>query len=570
MEKWTIKNIKAPVEELSRRLNINPIIAKLLFNRNVKSLKQAIDFLYPNLDNLNDPFKILDMKKAVNIISEAILHNEHIAIFGDYDVDGVISTYILYCAISKLGGNVSYIIPHRVYDGYGINTNMVQKAFNNGVQLIITCDNGIAAFEAIKYAKELGIKVIITDHHEIPLSDEKEEILPDAMAILNPKRCDDEYPFKKLCGAGVVLKLIEALFIHFNKTGWRKYIEFAAIATVCDVVDLEGENRIIVCHGLKMLNNTNNLGLRALIKEAGLFGKTINANHLGYIIGPCINASGRLEKADHSLKLLLAQNDGEASEFAELLCDLNGERQRITSDGIDIAVNMMNYYDKRFKIIVLNINEIHQSVAGIVAGRIKDRYHLPCIILTKVSEGLKGSGRSIEAYNMFEELSKVKHLMNKFGGHALAAGLTIDEDKLDEFIKTLNDKCTLTDDDVAPIISIDAKLSFNELTFGLYDDIKMLEPYGTGNHRPVFAERGVSICKIELLGKNKNVIKLVLKSNGIIYDGLMYHQDIEKFDQFKKKSSIGSKIDIVFTLDVNQFLDKKNLQLIISSYRPSY
>lgn len=565
MEKWMIKNIKAPIEEMSKKLNINPIIAKLLINRNVKSLKEAMDFLYPNLKNLNDPFKLCDMKKAVDIIFESISHNEHIRILGDYDVDGVVSTYILYSTILELGGNASYAIPHRIEDGYGINTNMVQRAFDDGVNLIITCDNGIAASEAISFAKKLGMKVVITDHHEVPLSEEKEEILPDALAIVNPKRCDDEYPFEDLCGAGVALKLIEALFIHFNRKGWEKYIEFAAIATVCDVVDLEDENRIIVYHGLKMLSNTSNMGMKALIKEVGLSDKAINTYHLGFIIGPSINASGRLERADHSLKLLLAEDEKEAEELAGLLCELNTERQKITNDGIDLAIEIMNNYDKRFKIIVLNINEIHESVAGIVAGRIKERYHLPCIILTKVQDGLKGSGRSIEGYNMFDELSKVKNLMNKFGGHAMAAGLSLDADKLDEFVETLNDKCTLTDEDVAPIISIDARLPFNEINFDLYENIKMLEPYGKSNPRPIFAEKNVFISKVQLLGKNKNVIKMVLKSNNLIYDGIMYHQDAEKFNELSKLS----KIDIVFTLDLNQFLGKSKLQLIINSYRPS-
>ncbi len=570
MEKWMVKNIKAPIYEMSKELNINPIITRLLINRNVKSIKEAKDFLHPNLKNLGDPFKILDMKKAISIISEAISNNELIGIFGDYDADGVVSTYMLYSSFFELGGNVTYAIPHRVEDGYGINKNMVLKAYKEGIKLIVTCDNGISAFEAIEYAKEIGMKVIVTDHHEITLSSENKEILPNADAILNPKRSGDNYTFKKLCGAGVALKLVEGLFAHFNKKNWGKYIEFAAIATVCDVVDLQDENRIIVYHGLKMLNNTTNLGMKALIKEVGLSDKNINAYHLGFIIGPSINASGRLEKADYSLKLFLSQNENEAFELAEYLHRLNIERQKITSAGIDIAIEMMKNYDKNLKVIVLNINEVHESIAGIVAGRIKEKYYLPCIILTKVQDGLKGSGRSIEEYNMFDELSKVKYLMNKFGGHAMAAGLSIDEDKLAEFIEVLNNNCTLKDDDIIPTISIDTKLSFNDISFELYENIKMLEPYGKSNPKPLFAEKCVSISKIELIGKNKNVIKMLLKFNNIMYDSLIYDQNIlDKFNELSNVFSLGKKIDIVFTIDINEYMGKKKLQLIINSYRPS-
>ncbi len=569
MEKWMIKNIKAPIEEMSRKLNISPIIAKLLINRNIKSLKEARDFLYPKIENMHHPFKMKDMKKAVDIISYAILNKEKIAVFGDYDSDGVVSTYILCSCILEMGGDVDYRIPHRVEDGYGINKNMVQRAFDNGINLIITCDNGIAAFEAVSFANELGIKVIITDHHDVPYSDEK-EILPPALAILNPKRSDDEYPFKKLCGAGVALKLVEALYMHYGKKGWEKYIEFVSIATVCDVVDLEDENRIIVYHGLKMLNNTKNLGLKALIKESGLLNRAINTYHLGFIIGPSINASGRLESADYSLKLFFSKDESEAFKFAEFLHDLNTKRQKITNDGIDIAVSMMEDYDRNFKIIVLNINEVHESVAGIVAGRIKEKYYLPCIILTKVQDGLKGSGRSIDGYHMFDELLKVKDLIDKFGGHAMAAGLSLKESNLERFVNALNENCTLNEDDINPIVSIDAKLPFDRIDINLYDNIKMLEPHGKGNAKPIFAEKGVSILRIQNLGKNKNVTKMMVESNNIIFDALVFDQTLEgKFDELSNIFALNKRIDIVFTLDLNEYMGRNKLQLIINSYRVS-
>lgn len=588
MEKWMMKNIKADFNGFASALNISPILGKLLINRDIYNLKDAEKFLNPSLEALNSPLDLKDMDKAINLVMEHIDENKKILIVGDYDVDGVISTYILFSGLSDFGANVDYHIPDRINEGYGINESIIRKAKEMKVDLIITCDNGIAALDQIKLAKELGLKVIVTDHHDISFveneSGHRDYVLPLADAVVNPKRSDCDYSFKKLCGAGIAFKLIQALYIKRGKEEKEafKYLEFAAIATVCDVVDLVDENRIIVKNGLAMINNTKNIGLKALIEEVGLREKEIGAYHLGFIIGPSINATGRLESAIIALKLLLAKEEQSARELAERLHNLNIERQNITSEGLEKAIDIIESSSLiRDNVLVVYIPEVHESVAGIIAGRIREKYNLPSIVLTKAQEGVKGSGRSIEGYNMFEELLKCKHLLAKFGGHPMAAGLSLEEDNINKLREELNKNCTLTEEDIMPEVNIDMQMNFKDITLDLAEEIAYLEPYGKANSKPNFAEKSISVQRATVLGKNRNVLKLKLysrKSNKFVE--AIYFGDIEKFNDLiveKYGSDILERVyngdnnsvllDLVFNIGINEYMGNRSIQLIVTNYR---
>lgn len=588
MEKWMMKNIKADFNGFASALSISPILGKLLINRDIYNLKDAEKFLNPSLEALNSPLDLKDMDKAIDLIKEHIDENKKILIVGDYDVDGVISTYILFSGLNDFGANVDYHIPDRINEGYGINESIIRKAKEMKVDLIITCDNGIAALEQIKLAKELDLKVIVTDHHDISFveneSGHRDYVLPLADAVVNPKRSDCDYSFKKLCGAGIAFKLIQALYIKRGKDEEEafKYLEFAAIATVCDVVDLVDENRIIVKNGLSMINNTKNIGLKALIQEVGLEEKEIGAYHLGFIIGPSINATGRLESAIIALKLLLAKEEQSARELAERLHNLNIERQNITSEGLEKAIDIIESSSLiRDNVLVVYIPEVHESVAGIIAGRIREKYNLPSIVLTKAQEGVKGSGRSIEGYNMFEELLKCKHLLAKFGGHPMAAGLSLEEYNINSLREELNRNCTLTEEDIMPEVNIDMQMNFKDITLELAEEIAYLEPYGKANSKPNFAEKSISVHRATVLGKNRNVLKLKLysrKSNKFME--AIYFGDIEKFNDLiveKYGSDILERVyngdnnpvllDLVFNIGINEYMGNRSIQLIVTNYR---
>lgn len=587
MEKWMVRNVKFNTAKLAEDLGVSEVVAKLLVNRDIYKLDTAKEFLDSSIDNLYNGLDMLGMSGAVELMKNSINNNEKILIVGDYDVDGVISTYVLYTAISKCGGNVSFHIPDRIKEGYGINESIIRKASDDNVDIIITCDNGIAAIEQVKLAKELGLKVIITDHHDVPFIEENEErkyVVPDADFVINPKQENCNYKFDKICGAGVAYKFIECLYEEFNINKEELYdlLQYVAIATVCDVVDLTSENRIIVKEGLKRINNTSNIGLRALFKETGLEEKIITVYTLGFVIGPSINASGRLEQAEWALKMLLSDNEIEAKELAEKLNDLNKERQELTKEGLEEAIEIIEKNNMtKDKVLVVYLEDVHESIAGIIAGRVREKYNLPTIILTKAHDGAKGSGRSIEEYNMFEELLKCKDLLGKFGGHPMAAGMSIPNENIDEFRNRLNNVTTLTDEDIIPKVSIDMGLSLSQINYELIDQISLLEPYGKANPKPTFGMKKLKVVEARILGKNRNVLKLKLTDGRLYIEGI-YFGDIEGFEnsvkdelgeiEYNKVFSGASNnlyLDIICMPDINEFNGNKKVQLVISNYRIS-
>lgn len=582
-----VRNVKFNTAKLAQDLGVSEVVAKLLVNRGIYNLDIAKGFLDSSIDNLYNGLDMLGMSGAVELMKNSINNNEKILIVGDYDVDGVISTYILYRAISKCGGNVSFHIPDRIKEGYGINESIIRKASEDKVNIIITCDNGIAAIEQVKLAKELGIKVIITDHHDVPFIEENEErkyVVPDADFVINPKQENCNYKFDKICGAGVAYKFIEWLYKEFNIDKEELYdlLQYVAIATVCDVVDLISENRIIVKEGLKRINNTSNIGLRALFKETGLEDKEITVYSLGFVIGPSINASGRLEQAEWALKMLLSDNEIEAKELAEKLNDLNKERQELTKEGLEEAIEIIEKNNMaKDKVLVVYLEDVHESIAGIIAGRVREKYNLPTIILTKAHDGAKGSGRSIEEYNMFEELLKCKDLLGKFGGHPMAAGMSIPNENIDAFRNRLNEVTTLTDEDIIPKVSIDMGLLLSQINYELIDQISLLEPYGKANPKPTFGMKKLKVVEAKILGKNRNVLKLKLTDGRLYIEGI-YFGDIEDFENSIKDElgeieynkvfnglSNNLYLDIICMPDINEFNENKKVQLVISNYRIS-
>ena len=589
MERWYLRNVKVDLDHISNKGKISKLLVRILANRGIKDLRSIDSFINPTLDKLHNPRLMKDMEEGVKLVKDSIQKGEKIRIVGDYDQDGNSAILTLLKGIRRCKGRVDYVIPHRIRDGYGLNERIVREAKEDGVNLLITCDNGISALEPVKLAKNLGMKVIITDHHDVGFVEDedgrKNYLLPEADAIINPKRQDCKYPFKNLSGAGVAFKFVQALYEEFNIDMDESYelLEFVAMGTVCDVVELIDENRIIVTEGLKRINNTQNIGLKALIRATGLEGKDINTYSLGFILGPCVNASGRLDSAEMAVELFLTEDENLASFYAEELYKLNEERKRMTEKGFEKAVDQIEQkgYDKE-KVIVIYEPSIHESIAGIIAGRIKDRYYRPTILLTqsKDENKIKGSGRSIEEYNMFDEISKAKDLLTSFGGHPMAAGLSLNKSNLEDFRNRLNGQTTLTEKDLIPKIYIDIHLPLDYVSFNLVEELKLLEPFGKGNPKPLFGAKGIPVKRAFILGKNGNVLKLLLLTkSGRIIDGL-YFGDIEEFeDRLSKKygmveldrmyKGIDSeiKLDIVYTPSVNEYMGNKNLQVIIHNYR---
>lgn len=589
MERWYLRNVKVDLDHISNKGKISKLLVRILANRGIKDLRSIDSFINPTLDKLHNPRLMKDMEEGVKLVKDSIQKGEKIRIVGDYDQDGNSAILTLLKGIRRCKGRVDYVIPHRIRDGYGLNERIVREAKEDGVNLLITCDNGISALEPVKLAKNLGMKVIITDHHDVGFVEDedgrKNYLLPEADAIINPKRQDCKYPFKNLSGAGVAFKFVQALYEEFNIDMDESYelLEFVAMGTVCDVVELIDENRIIVTEGLKRINNTQNIGLKALIRATGLEGKDINTYSLGFILGPCVNASGRLDSAEMAVELFLTEDENLASLYAEELYKLNEERKRMTEKGFEKAVDQIEQkgYDKE-KVIVIYEPSIHESIAGIIAGRIKDRYYRPTILLTqsKDENKIKGSGRSIEEYNMFDEISKAKDLLTSFGGHPMAAGLSLNKSNLEDFRNRLNGQTTLTEKDLIPKIYIDIHLPLDYVSFNLVKELKLLEPFGKGNPKPLFGAKGIPVKRAFILGKNGNVLKLLLLTkSGRIIDGL-YFGNIEEFeDRLSKKygmveldrmyKGIDSeiKLDIVYTPSVNEYMGNKNLQVIIHNYR---
>ncbi|MFY9284854.1 MAG: single-stranded-DNA-specific exonuclease RecJ [Miniphocaeibacter sp.] len=580
MSKWFIKGNKVDYRLISKKYDINPIIAKLLVNRHIDE-KDMYKFLHPSYENsVHNPFLMKDMEKAVNILIDSINNYEHIRIVGDYDQDGNSATMTLIDGIMIYNENISYAIPHRVEDGYGISKRIVDDAVDDNVDLIITCDNGITSFEVVEYAKSKGLKVIVTDHHQVK-NENGVDILPMADAVLNPNRQDCSYPFKKLCGAGVAFKLIQALYDKLD--GDREYtldlLEYVAMGTVCDVVDLVDENRYFVIEGLKRINNTENYGLKCLIEETGL--KTeVNTYALGFIIGPCINAAGRLDSATLGIELFLEENMLKIEEIAKKLVSLNNERKKLTEEGLEKVENIIIEENlNKNNILIVKETSIHESIAGIIAGRIKEKYYKPTIVFTSSNEEgiLKGSGRSIDEYNMFEEINKYNNMLNSFGGHPMAAGLSIKEELFNEFSKLLNENNSLEEDDLTPKIYLDSQLYANELTFDIIDEINTLEPFGKGNSKPIFGDKNVKINKLDIIGKNKNVIKFQFDIRNRLMEGI-YFGDVEDLltyleNKFKNNNKANTNnytnefVDIVYYPNINEFNGKKNIQLVIKEVR---
>ena len=585
-EKWLLRNRKVDLKAMSEKYKISQLLCKLMVNRDIIDENIINSYINPVYKYLHSPKTMKDVVIAVDIIKRKIQENKRIRIIGDYDVDGIISVFILYTALKKCGANVDYEIPDRIKDGYGINENIVKVAYDEGVDTIITCDNGISAIDQIQYAKDLGLTVIVTDHHDVPFIEKdgvRTFLSSQADAIINPKQIECEYKFKSICGAGVAFKLMEALYeeIGMDKEECYKLIEFVAIATVCDVVDLIDENRIFVKNGLEMLNNSKNIGINALKKACGLEDKEITAYHLGFVIGPCLNASGRLDSAKKGLELLLMEDDEEAKNLAQEIVDLNDARKNMTKEGVDRAINIIDSTDiNNDKILVVYIPDIHESLAGIVAGRVKEKYNKPTIILTKSEEGVKGSARSIEEYNMFEGLLACKELLDKFGGHPMAAGLSLQEDKVDELRIALNNKCELTDEDLTRKIMIDSSLPLEYLNLHLIEELNVLEPFGKGNSKPVFGVRDAKITKAMLLGKDKNVLKLKLLTNNNITIDAMIFNDLENFeskiiekygneelDNLYNKSNNNIPMDFTFYPSINEWNGNKSIQIVVNGIR---
>ena len=569
MEKWMVYNKKADFQKIGSEFGIDPVIARLIRNRDIQDMKEIRSYLYGTLAEIPSPWKMKDMERAVQILQKKITQKKKIRIIGDYDIDGVTATCILLKGLKRLNANVDTYIPDRVKDGYGMHEQLIDKALEDGIDTILTCDNGIAAAAEIEYAKKEGLTVIVTDHHDIPFRDTEDGriwIIPKADAVVNPKQNDCLYPNKNICGAVVAWKLIWALYerLGIDSDEIWDFLELAAIATVGDVMDLQGENRIIVKEGLKKLSSTSFEGLKALICVNNLEGAEITAYHVGFVIGPCINASGRLDTAARSLELLLADNMEDAMKLADDLYDLNQSRKAMTEQGKEQAIHSIEENNLgKDRVLVVYLPDCHESLAGIIAGRIREAYNKPVFVLTKGADGVKGSGRSIEAYSMYEELVKCSDLLTQFGGHPMAAGLSMEEKNVELFRRRLNDNCTLTEQDLIPQIMIDVPMPISYLSKKLTEQLKVLEPFGKGNSKPLFAQKNLRAVGIRVFGRNRNVAKMLLiDENGIKMDAV-YFGEAQEFVDFVQAHDT---ISVTYYPEINVFQGRENLQVVIKNY----
>ena len=569
MEKWMVYNKKADFQKIGSEFGIDPVIARLIRNRDIQDMKEIRSYLYGTLAEIPSPWKMKDMERAVQILQKKITQKKKIRIIGDYDIDGVTATCILLKGLKRLNANVDTYIPDRVKDGYGMHEQLIDKALEDGIDTILTCDNGIAAAAEIEYAKKEGLTVIVTDHHDIPFRDTEDGriwIIPKADAVVNPKQNDCLYPNKNICGAVVAWKLIWALYerLGIDSDEIWDFLELAAIATVGDVMDLQGENRIIVKEGLKKLSSTSFEGLKALICVNNLESAEITAYHVGFVIGPCINASGRLDTAARSLELLLADNMEDAMKLADDLYDLNQSRKAMTEQGKEQAIQSIEENNLgKDRVLVVYLPDCHESLAGIIAGRIREAYNKPVFVLTKGADGVKGSGRSIEAYSMYEELVKCSDLLTQFGVHPMAAGLSMEEKNVELFRRRLNDNCTLTEQDLIPKIMIDVPMPISYLSKKLTEQLKVLEPFGKGNSKPLFAQKNLRAVGIRVFGRNRNVAKMLLiDENGIKMDAV-YFGEAQEFVDFVQAHDT---ISVTYYPEINVFQGRENLQVVIKNY----
>ena len=569
-KKWFVSMKKADFNRIAEKYHISPITARLIRNRDITGDDEIDLYLNGTIADLCDGMLMRDMDRAVEILAEKIREEKKIRVIGDYDIDGVNATYILQEGLAGLGADVDTDIPDRIRDGYGLNKMLIDRALDDGIDTIVTCDNGIAAAEEIAYGKEQGLTVVVTDHHEVPYIEtngDKEYLLPPADAVVDPHRPDCGYPFKGLCGAAVAYKQVEALcdVMQRDPEDMDYLMENVAIATVGDVMDLTGENRIFVKQGLEMLKRTHNPGLKALIECTGIDVERLNTYHIGFVIGPCINASGRLDTAKRALELLNARTRREAVMLAEDLKALNDSRKEMTEKGVEEAVRLIEHTDLREdKVLVVYLPECHESIAGIIAGRLKERYYRPVFVLTRAEEEVKGSGRSIESYDMFGQMCRCRELFTKFGGHKLAAGLSLAEENVELFRRTINELAELTEEDLMEKVSIDMQLPFPYITEALLGELSLLEPFGKGNPKPLFAERNIRVLGPRILGKNRNVLKCRLEDPSGNQMDAVYFGDVETCLRKMEEKPVMS---FTYYPSINEYMGRKTLQVTIVNYQ---
>lgn len=561
---------RADFKGIGERFGIDQVTARIIRNRDVIGEKAIEKYLHGSRKDFYSPWLLKDMEKAVAILQEKIENRNRIRIIGDYDIDGVMSTYILLESLRGLGCDVDMMIPNRITDGYGINEHLIEQAWQEGRDTIITCDNGIATVTQIRKAKDLGMTVIVTDHHEVPFEDlegERKEILPPADAIVNPKQKACSYPFAGLCGAVVAMKVMEALYEKMAPEVdlVDKMLPFAGIATIGDVMDLQDENRILVKEGLQRLHHTTNLGLQELIRVNNLEPENISPYHIGFILGPCLNASGRLDTAKRALQLLLADSREEAAVLAGDLKNLNESRKEMTAQGLEKAIEQVESTSMmEDTVLVVFLPECHESLAGIIAGRLRERYHKPSFVLTRGEEGVKGSGRSIESYSMYEKLCECKEYLTKFGGHPMAAGLSLEEENVERFRRKLNEQSGLTEEDLVEKVTIDVPMPIHYIRKDLVQELSLLEPFGKGNEKPLFAQKNLWVSQMRVFGKNRNVVKMRLTDeNGYPMDGVYFGNG----DEFAEEGRGKRKISIVYYPDINMYQGRESLQVIIRHYQ---
>ena len=586
-ERWRLYAKKADFVAISKAYGINQVTARIMRNRGVETKEEIESYLKGDLDYLSDPALMKDADKAASLLEAAIVNNELIAISSDFDNDGIFSGLLLKEAIIELGGRAAIFTPNRVMEGYGVNSRIVEEANANGASVLLTCDNGIAAFEAIDEAKKLGMTVIVTDHHEVPFEEhdgKRTYLLPKADAIVDPKQEDCAYPFKSLCGTGVAYQLMTLLFRRMKRTMSRQeiFLQYTAIATVADVMELVGENRILVRKGLSYLNHTNHIGLRALMEVCGISPEQVRAYHIGFILGPCFNAAGRLDTIVHALALLESKEYDQALALAGELWAMNEERKELTRVGTERAVELIEHATwKDEHVYLVYIKDGHESVAGIIAGRLRERYYRPVLVFTDASEEgqIKASGRSIDDYDMFTELSAFRNLFLRFGGHKMAAGLTMEKKNLEILRDGLNARCTLTQTQLMPLVMIDAAMPLGYISEEVIADLEKLEPFGRANEKPLFAQQHLSVLRLSRIGKNRNVVKMsVMGPEGIIMDAL-YFGDTDVFFDFLEEEygrdnvaaalrGMRNTIDIGVTYypQINEFQGKRSLQIVIQNY----
>ena len=585
MEKWFVINKGADFAGIAKRFGISPVTARLIRNREVMGDEAIARYLKGGIGQLYDPHLLLDSDRLTDILVQKISEQKKIRVIGDYDIDGVMSTYILYKGITRCGGSVDFQIPDRMKDGYGINDHLIEQADEAGIDTIITCDNGIAAIGEIAHAKSLGMTVLVTDHHEIPYTEERGERhykRSEADAIVNPKQMECTYPYKNLCGAAVAWKVIQILYEKCDIAVEESYdfLENVAFATVGDVMDLTDENRILVREGLKRIHTTMNPGMRALILQNKLEPEQISSYHFGFVLGPCINASGRLETAKIALNLFLQEDVKKASEIAAELVDLNAQRKDMTAEGVELAMQQVEEGNTGEKVLVVYLPDVHESLAGIIAGRIREACHKPTFVLTKSEDGVKGSGRSIEAYSMYEELCKCQELFTKFGGHPMAAGLSLPEANVEIFREKINACCGLTEEDFIPKIKIDIPMPVDYPDIPLVNELLLLEPFGKANVKPQFADKNLGIDRAVVVGKNQNVLKLTLKTERGKSISAVYFGDVEKFREYYGRKygenevqqaflgrTNGIRMSVVYYPEINRYQGNESIQIVIKNYQ---